>query len=132
MWSGIRRTPDYELLLDDSRSFTQRGGEWNSYDYEVSQQWQGRFDELRVIGDKKGGYSPPCDWRRTRSYCAGCKVHVRNPALSAIVEDYLALLALDDLLSVGPRGRGDCGLRAGSEEGPGPRRGENRLEELRG
>jgi hypothetical protein len=47
----------YELLLDNLRRFAPRGGEWNSYAYEVFQQWQGRFDELRVIGDKKGGYS---------------------------------------------------------------------------
>ena len=47
----------YELLLDNVRRFAPRGGEWNSYAYEVFQQWQGRFDELRVIGDKKGGYS---------------------------------------------------------------------------
>jgi hypothetical protein len=91
--------------------------------YEVSQQWQSRFDELRVISDKKAA-TPPCDWRRTRSYCTGCKrpsppsqvrprpqepynnvaatlkrspIHVRNPTLSAIVEDYFALLALGDL-----------------------------------
>jgi hypothetical protein len=47
----------YELLLDNLRRFAPRGGEWNSYAYEIFQQWQGRFDELRFIDDKKGGYS---------------------------------------------------------------------------
>ena len=105
----------YELLLDNSRRYAQRGREWNGYAYEVPQQWQGRFNELRVIGDKKGGHStlrlaedPELLHRLQKTVAIDVKfvhvigdpynnvaamlkrppVHVRNPTLSAIVEDY--------------------------------------------
>lgn len=47
----------YTLLLNKSRQFTGQGRIWNGYSYRVPDQWQGRFQELRVIGDKKGGGS---------------------------------------------------------------------------
>lgn len=45
----------YHLLLENSRAFAETGRKWNSYSYEVDNQWQGRFKQLLVIGDKKGG-----------------------------------------------------------------------------
>ncbi len=45
------------LLLENSREFTARGREWTGYSYHVPDQWHGRFSELRVIGDKRGGTS---------------------------------------------------------------------------
>jgi hypothetical protein len=45
------------LLLENSRDFTRKGREWTGYSYLVPGQWQGRFSELRVIGDKRGGTS---------------------------------------------------------------------------
>jgi Sulfotransferase family len=113
--AGFGKHQLYNLLLDNSRRFAQRGREWNSYAYEVSQQWQGRFNELRVIGDKKGGHStlqlaedPELLHRLQKTVAIDVKfvhvvrnpydnvaamlkhppVHVRNPTLSAIVEDY--------------------------------------------
>lgn len=55
--AGFGRDQLYQLLLDNSRRFAQKGREWTGYAYEVPGQWQGRFDALRVIGDKKGGRS---------------------------------------------------------------------------
>jgi tetratricopeptide (TPR) repeat protein len=60
-------------------------------------------------------------------------VHIRNPALSAIVEDYFALLALGDLYS--QWGRKDEAIVAYEQvlkRDPDPEEAENRLEELRG
>jgi len=45
------------LLLENSRAFTAGGREWTGYSYAVPGQWHGRFSELRVIGDKRGGTS---------------------------------------------------------------------------
>ncbi|HEX6066340.1 MAG TPA: sulfotransferase, partial [Longimicrobiales bacterium] len=47
----------YALILQRGRAFIDSGGIWNKYDYLVEGQWQGRFTNLRVIGDKKGGLS---------------------------------------------------------------------------
>lgn len=54
---GITREELYRLLVRNSRGFTDSGREWNGYSYEVPGQWQGRFERLAVIGDKKGGAS---------------------------------------------------------------------------
>jgi hypothetical protein len=45
------------LLLENSREFTRKGRVWTGYSYLVPGQWQGRFSDLRVIGDKRGGTS---------------------------------------------------------------------------
>jgi hypothetical protein len=55
--AGFDRDRLYQLLLDNSRRFSRKGREWTGYNYEVPGQWQGRFDKLLVIGDKKGGRS---------------------------------------------------------------------------
>jgi len=47
----------YWLLLFNSQQFARFGRNWGEYQYEVSGQWQGRFSELKIIGDKKGGTS---------------------------------------------------------------------------
>ena len=47
----------YDLLLRNSREFTQLGRRWGEYEYKVEGQWQGRYRRLEVIGDKKGGTS---------------------------------------------------------------------------
>src|SRR5215207_8273627 len=56
--AGFGKHQLYELLLDNSRRFAQRRREWNGYGYEVPRQWQGRFNEVRVIGDKRA-VTPP-------------------------------------------------------------------------
>ena len=115
--AGFGKHQLYQLLLDNSRRFARRGRGWTGYAYEVPHQWQGRFDELRVIGDKKGGRStirlaedPELLHRLQKALATEIKfVHaVRNPydnvatmhkralehgynlALMATVEDYIS------------------------------------------
>lgn len=47
----------YPLLLANSRASAESGREQSGHSYAVPNQWQGRFERLRVIGDKKGGVS---------------------------------------------------------------------------
>lgn len=54
---GFGRRQLYALLLENSREFARAGRDWSGYAYEVPDQWQGRFERLRVIGDKRGGGS---------------------------------------------------------------------------
>jgi sulfotransferase family protein len=53
--SGFSDRQLYYLLLENSRIFAQHGRVWGAYSYAVPDQYQGRYTELRVIGDKKGG-----------------------------------------------------------------------------
>jgi hypothetical protein len=55
--AGFGRTEIFQLLLENSRRWAAEGREQTGYSYSVPDQWQGRFDALRVIGDKKGGMS---------------------------------------------------------------------------
>jgi hypothetical protein len=55
--AGFRRIQLFELLLSNSRRVAARGREQTGYSYAVPGQWQGRFQTLRVMGDKKGGMS---------------------------------------------------------------------------
>jgi hypothetical protein len=52
---GFSRRQIYYLLVKRAEWFTSRGSKWNDYEYYVRDQWQGRFDTLRVLGDKKAG-----------------------------------------------------------------------------
>ncbi len=52
---GMRRDQIYALILRNDRLFTQNGCRWEGYDYQVAGQWQGRFQKLKVIGDKRAG-----------------------------------------------------------------------------
>ena len=115
--AGFGERQLYQLLLDNSRRFARRGREWTGYAYEVPNQWQGRFDELLVIGDKKGGRSTlrlaedPGLLRRLRKTVAAevrfvhtvrnpydnvatmhtrALEHDRNRSLNATVRDYLS------------------------------------------
>lgn len=56
---GFRRNQIYELVLENDREFTEAGrlAATGDYQYSVPNQWQGRWDTLRVIGDKRGGRS---------------------------------------------------------------------------
>ena len=54
---GFGRRQLYWLLLENSRGFAREGRRWTGYAYQVPNQWQGRFDRLRVVGDKRGGGS---------------------------------------------------------------------------
>lgn len=54
--AGFRRDQIYSLILRRDSQFTAAGRQ-TRYDYAVPGQWQGRFRQLRVIGDKKGAQS---------------------------------------------------------------------------
>lgn len=54
---GFGRRQLYQLLLENSQGYARAGREWNVYSYQVPNQWQGRFERLSLIGDKKGGLS---------------------------------------------------------------------------
>jgi hypothetical protein len=48
------------LLLENSRKMAAAGRSHHGYSYGVPNQWQGRFEQLQVLGDKKGAASA---WR---------------------------------------------------------------------
>jgi hypothetical protein len=54
VYARFGRTQICHLALANSRAFTESGRAWSGYSYAVPGQWQGRFERLRVIGDKHG------------------------------------------------------------------------------
>ncbi len=54
---GFTKKQLFYLLLRQSEAFTRNGRKWSGYDYNVPNQWNGIFEQLKVIGDKKGGTS---------------------------------------------------------------------------
>ncbi|HEX3980226.1 MAG TPA: sulfotransferase [Acidimicrobiales bacterium] len=50
---GFGRTQLFSLLLMRDQQFGSNGRTWSGYHYEVPDQYQGQFDRLRVIGDKR-------------------------------------------------------------------------------
>ena len=52
--AGFSRNQLFYLLLRGSRQSASVGRQRTGYSYHVPGQWQGRFEELRVIGDKMG------------------------------------------------------------------------------
>lgn len=57
--AGYRRMQLFEMVLRTERRYGRRGRVSNKgrFQYVVPRQWQGRFTELRVIGDKRGATS---------------------------------------------------------------------------
>jgi hypothetical protein len=55
--NGVNRNQLYSLILKRDRWFGQKGRQWGDFKYEVPNQFVGRFQKLKVIGDKKGGRS---------------------------------------------------------------------------
>jgi hypothetical protein len=54
---GFDRDQIFSLLLERSRQQAAAGREATGYSYRVPGQWQGRYQRLRAIGDKRGGGS---------------------------------------------------------------------------
>lgn len=52
---GMKKNQIFYLLLRNSKQYARQGRMQTGYNYDVPGQWQGRFEDLRVIGDKKGG-----------------------------------------------------------------------------
>lgn len=55
--AGFSREQIFSLILHKDKVFTGKGREWTGYDYAIDGLWQGRYRNLKVIGDKKGGGS---------------------------------------------------------------------------
>ncbi len=55
MDAGFDRSQIDYLLIENARLCAQAGRRWGSYSYRVSDQWQGQFRSIKVLGDKKGG-----------------------------------------------------------------------------
>lgn len=47
----------FALIFHRDDEFSNQGREWTKYKYDITGAWQGEIEELRVIGDKKGGAS---------------------------------------------------------------------------
>ncbi|NVO12137.1 MAG: sulfotransferase [Bacteroidales bacterium] len=54
---GFNKKQLFYLIYDKDREFTKSGCMESGYSYYVPNQWQGKFEKLYVIGDKKGGVS---------------------------------------------------------------------------
>ena len=52
---GYQQTKLYHFILNNSQKNAREGRMQTGYCYDVPHEWQGRFDKLKVIGDKKGG-----------------------------------------------------------------------------
>jgi Sulfotransferase family len=59
-YRGFSRRQVFHLLLENSRKMAASGRSHHGYSYAVPNQWQGRFEQLQVLGDKKGAASA---WR---------------------------------------------------------------------
>ena len=86
--AGFSRAQLAALILRQDTGFTTSGRQWEGYSYEVPDQWQGRYEKLLVIGDKKGHDSnrrlATRPWlldrlRRTMRVPVKIIHHVRNP-----------------------------------------------------
>lgn len=56
--AGFGRRQIFSLILKNSAEFAKHGRAWRfGYKYEIPGQWNGRFEKLLLIGDKKGGSS---------------------------------------------------------------------------
>lgn len=57
--AGLSRSQIFALILENSTAFaTSNGGRgWSGYSYNVPNQWQGKGEDLHILGDKKGGSS---------------------------------------------------------------------------
>ena len=120
---GFDRWRIFQLVLENSRRVARSGREWEGYSYKIPNQWQGRFERLQVIGDKKGGASTrilsstPGILRRL-SDIVDTEVKfihvVRNPydnistmfkhnrhnrSLRSVIEDYLSMCATNSKIS---------------------------------
>ena len=50
---GFRRSQLFSLILQRDQHFGTMGRTWSGYKYDIPDQFQGRFERLRVLGDKR-------------------------------------------------------------------------------
>ena len=53
--AGFEQREIEYLLIENARRTAAAGRYWGPYSYAVADQWQGRFHNLNILGDKKGG-----------------------------------------------------------------------------
>jgi hypothetical protein len=83
---GFNNRQIFYVLLQNSRRVARVGREWRPYSYAVPNQWQGRFDKLKVIGDCTGMTRlrrNPAQLRSLQSALGNIKLNlihcIRNP-----------------------------------------------------
>jgi hypothetical protein len=54
---GVSRTALFEAICEKSLAFYESGNEWSGYSYRIPHMWQGRSENLYLLGDKRGGMS---------------------------------------------------------------------------
>jgi hypothetical protein len=54
---GFSKEQIFPMIVSNAFKFAQQGRTWNNYSYAIPGEWNGRFKQLLVIGDKKGGGS---------------------------------------------------------------------------
>lgn len=54
---GYPREKIFSMIILNAINFGQHGRTWNNYTYAIPGEWNGRYETIRVIGDKKGGGS---------------------------------------------------------------------------
>lgn len=54
---GLSRDAIFAKLIAQGKWFSARKEVWTGYSYKVPGQWQGRYRQLKAIGDKRGGAS---------------------------------------------------------------------------
>jgi len=54
---GYTKERIFSMIILNSIKFAQEGRTWNNYSYAIPGEWNGRFTNPQVIGDKKGGKS---------------------------------------------------------------------------
>jgi hypothetical protein len=55
--NGLDRTSLFDAICEKSKTFYESGNEWSGYSYRIPGMWQGRYENIRLIGDKCGGKS---------------------------------------------------------------------------
>ena len=65
---GYPKERIFSMIILNSLSFAQHGRTWNNYSYAIPGEWNGRYDTIRVIGDKKGGGSTKFFTKKTEVF----------------------------------------------------------------
>ncbi len=60
---GFNREQLYALLLKNARKIGQKGRRQTGFSYQVPEQYQGSWEKLRTIGDKRGGNTSKWLWQ---------------------------------------------------------------------
>jgi hypothetical protein len=77
---GFRRAQLFPLLVQRDQRFGTQGRTWSGYQYEIPGQFQGRYDTLRVLGDKRARSSVFCRLRSSPHYSTGCAGWSESPS----------------------------------------------------